>query len=71
MDRREAGLEPELAEEFRKFRERLEQEIEISKLILFGSRARGGHFGVRAPERRAEHRRGSLSRGKRDLKRGV
>ncbi len=46
MDRGAAGLglEGELAEEFRAFREALEKEFRIEKLILFGSRARGDHL---------------------------
>ncbi|MCR4405221.1 MAG: nucleotidyltransferase domain-containing protein [Candidatus Acetothermia bacterium] len=38
------GLEGELAEEFRKFREALAREFKVERLILFGSRARGDHL---------------------------
>lgn len=44
MDRGETGLEGELAEDFRKFREALAREFKVEKLILFGSRARGDHL---------------------------
>ena len=47
MDREEAGVkieEVDLTEALQKFKQRLEKEFRTTKLILFGSRARGDHL---------------------------